>query len=110
MLNDSQRQQLTQILWGLGSGDNFAVYIGKRNVEGGPRASVMTNASFRVVLGARGEAAGWDYDVNYQKNSVDSSVTYINDFFAPRINERIGWIIRTAYSLIRALLLSKQGH
>ena len=49
----------------------------------------MTNASFRVVLGARGEAAGWDYDVNYQKNSVDSSVTYINDFFAPRIGEAL---------------------
>ena len=88
LLNDTQRQQLTDT-WGLGSGDDFAVYIGKRNVEGGPRASVMTNASFRVVLGARGEAAGWDYDVNYQKNSVDSSVTYINDFFAPRIGEAL---------------------
>ena len=50
LLNDTQRQQLTDT-WGLGSGDEFAVYIGKRNVEGGPRASVMTNASFRVVLG-----------------------------------------------------------
>ncbi|MFQ3263156.1 MAG: iron complex outermembrane receptor protein [Porticoccaceae bacterium] len=88
LLNDSQRQALTDT-WGLGAGDEFAVYIGKRNVEGGPRASVMTNASFRVVLGARGEAAGWDYDVNYQKNSVDSSVTYINDFFAPRIGEAL---------------------
>ena len=88
LLNDSQRQALTDT-WGLGAGDEFAVYIGKRNVEGGPRASVMGNASFRVVLGARGEAAGWDYDVNYQKNSVDSSVTYINDFFAPRIGEAL---------------------
>ena len=88
LLNDSQRQALTDT-WGLGAGDEFAVYIGKRNVEGGPRASVLTNASFRVVLGARGEAAGWDYDVNYQKNSVDSSVTYINDFFAPRIGEAL---------------------
>ena len=85
LLNDSQRQALTDT-WGLASGDDFAVYIGKRNVEGGPRASVMTNASFRIVLGARGEVQGWDYDVNYQKNSVDSSVTYINDFFAPNIS------------------------
>ena len=85
LLNDSQRTALTDT-WGLASGDDFAVYIGKRNVEGGPRASVMTNASFRIVLGARGEVQGWDYDVNYQKNSVDSSVTYINDFFAPNIS------------------------
>ena len=85
LLNDSQRQALTDT-WGLASGDDFAVYIGKRNVEGGPRASVITNASFRIVLGARGEVQGWDYDVNYQKNSVDSSVTYINDFFAPNLS------------------------
>ena len=85
LLNDSQRQALTDT-WGLASGDDFAVYIGKRNVEGGPRASVITNATFRIVLGARGEVQGWDYDVNYQKNSVDSSVTYINDFFAPNIS------------------------
>ena len=84
LLNDSQRQALTDT-WGLGSGDQFAVYIGKRNVEGGPRASVMTNSSFRVVLGMQGELEGWDYDVNYQKNNVDSSITYINDFFAPNI-------------------------
>jgi len=84
LLNDSQRQALTDT-WGLGSGDEFGVYIGKRNVEGGPRASVMSNSSFRVVLGVEGAVQGWDYDVNYQRNSVDSSVTYINDFFAPSI-------------------------
>jgi outer membrane receptor protein involved in Fe transport len=88
LLNDSQRTALTDT-WGLTSGDDFAVYIGKRNVEGGPRASVITNASFRIVLGARGEMAGWDYDVNYQKNSVDSSLTYINDFFAPNISSAL---------------------
>ena len=85
LLNDSQRQALTDT-WGLASGDEFGVYIGKRNVEGGPRASVMTNSSFRVVLGVEGTVQDWDYDVNYQKNYVDSSVTYINDFFKPRIS------------------------
>ena len=88
LLNDTQRQQLTDT-WGLGSGDEFAVYIGKRNVEGGPRASVMTNSSFRIVLGLEGTVGDWDYDVNYQKNYVDSSVTYINDFFGPKIVEAL---------------------
>jgi iron complex outermembrane receptor protein len=84
LLNDSQRQALTDT-WGLTSGDEFGVYIGKRNVEGGPRASVMSNSSFRVVMGVEGAVQGWDYDVNYQRNYVDSSITYINDFFAPNI-------------------------
>ena len=88
LLNDTQRQQLTDT-WGLGSGDDFAVYIGKRNVEGGPRASVITNTSYRVVVGAEGEMGDWSYDVNYQKNYVDSSITYINDFFAPNIKSAL---------------------
>ena len=88
LLNDAQRQQLTDT-FDLGSGDEFGVYIGKRNVEGGPRASVMTNSSFRVVLGLEGTVGDWDYDVNYQKNYVDSSVTYINDFFGPKIVEAL---------------------
>lgn len=89
LLNDSQRQALTDT-WGLTTGDEFAVYIGKRNVEGGPRASVMGNSSYRVVLGAEGTmAGGWDYDLSYQKYHVNSSVTYINDFFGPRIGEAL---------------------
>ena len=84
LLSDAQKQQL-QGLFNQDGTDQFVAYIGKRNVEGGPRASVMTNSSFRVVLGMEGELQGWDYDVNYQKNNVDSSITYINDFFAPNI-------------------------
>jgi iron complex outermembrane receptor protein len=49
----------------------------------------MTNSSFRVVLGLEGTVGDWDYDVNYQKNYVDSSVTYINDFFGPKIVEAL---------------------
>jgi outer membrane receptor protein involved in Fe transport len=89
LLNDTQRAQLTST-WGLQSGDEFGVYIGKRNVEGGARASVMGNNSYRIVLGAEGTlAGGWDYDVNYQKYRVNSRITYINDFFGPRITEAL---------------------
>ncbi|HCP98750.1 MAG TPA: TonB-dependent receptor, partial [Pseudoalteromonas sp.] len=64
LLSDAQKQQL-QGLFNQDGTDQFVAYIGKRNVEGGPRASVMTNSSFRVVLGMEGELQGWDYDVNY---------------------------------------------
>jgi outer membrane cobalamin receptor len=89
LLNDSQRQALTDT-WGLGPGDDFAVYIGKRNVEGGARSNILENNSFRMVLGVEGTMAdGWDYDVNYQKGRVNSYSTYINDFFAPKITEAL---------------------
>jgi iron complex outermembrane recepter protein len=67
--------------------DTLGVYIGKRNVEGGPRSNILENNSFRMVLGVEGTMAeGWDYDVSYQKGRVNSYSTYINDFFAPKIS------------------------
>jgi len=85
LLTDAQRTFITNEL-GLGSGDQFATYIGKRNVEGGPRASNLEHSSFRIVVGSEGDINdNWSYDAYYQFSSVSSSSVYINDFFAPRI-------------------------
>jgi outer membrane receptor protein involved in Fe transport len=85
LLNDSQRKSLTD-RFGLKSGDQFATYIGKRNVEGGPRAANLEHTSFRMVLGTKGEINDlWSYDVTAQFGSTSSSTAYINDFFGPRI-------------------------
>ncbi|QTH64773.1 TonB-dependent receptor [Psychrosphaera ytuae] len=85
LLSDAQRSFLTTEL-GLESGDEFATYIGKRNVEGGPRSSNLEHSSFRIVVGSEGEINDtWSYDASYQFASVTSSSVYINDFFAPRI-------------------------
>ena len=45
LLTDAQRQNLTD-RFGLTSGDQFATYIGKRNVEGGPRVNQLEHNSF----------------------------------------------------------------
>lgn len=70
--------------------DEFGVYIGKRNVEGGPRASNFEHSGFRIVTGLKGAINdNWDYDVSYLYGSTASSLAYINDFFAPRIAEAV---------------------
>jgi len=86
LLNDAQRQQLAD---GLGVDPvtgQAAVYIGKRNVEGGPRKDSLQHNSFRIVLGSEGEINdNWTYDASIQYGSSTYVSTYQNDFFAPRI-------------------------
>jgi iron complex outermembrane receptor protein len=66
--------------------DRLALYIGKRNTEGGPRSDLLQYTSYRTVTGVKGVLnENWDYDVNYQHSHSSSSSTYINDFFAPKI-------------------------
>jgi outer membrane receptor protein involved in Fe transport len=66
--------------------DEFAVYVGKRNVEGGPRTNVYDHSAFRIVTGVRGRLWGnWDYDISYLTAQTSSTSTYVNDFLAPSI-------------------------
>jgi iron complex outermembrane receptor protein len=66
--------------------DMFEFWIGKRNVEGGPRVEILDHSSFRVVGGVKGPINdNWDYDVYYLQGRTTSSSTYMNDFFAPKI-------------------------
>jgi len=70
--------------------NEYGIYIGKRNVEGGPRASNFQHDSFRIVTGLKGSINDdWDYDVSYLYGSTSSSLAYINDFFAPRITTAV---------------------
>ncbi len=70
--------------------DNFAIYIGKRNVEGGARSNLFQHTSWRMVAGTKGVLAGnWDYDVYYLHGQTDSTATYINDLDANKIRPRV---------------------
>jgi outer membrane receptor protein involved in Fe transport len=56
------------------AGDSLDLFIGRRNVEGGPRASVYRHENYRVVLGARGTITGpWKYDIyaSYYHTTLD---------------------------------------
>jgi iron complex outermembrane receptor protein len=66
--------------------DMFEFWIGKRNVEGGPRVEILNSNSFRIVAGIKGAITDkWDYDISYLKGRTTSSSAYKNDFFAPKI-------------------------
>jgi len=66
--------------------DDFGIYVGKRNVEGGPRSNNFTNDGFRLAVGTKGDINDqWSYDVSYLYAQTRQNSTYINDFFAPNI-------------------------
>ena len=73
-----------------GGYDEFGVYVGKRNVEGGPRSDNTSHDAFRIVTGLKGDINdSWSYDVSYLYANTRSTSTYVNDFFAPKIRKNI---------------------
>ena len=55
----------------IAAGTNVAMYIGRRNVEGGGRQQSFANSSFRTVAGVRGAInEAWGYDVSAQYSSA----------------------------------------
>ncbi len=79
--------------------EQFGIYIGKRNVEGGPRASNFQHDGFRIVTGLKGAITdGWDYEVSYLYGQTDSSMAYVNDFFAPKIAQAVNGVACAADS------------
>ena len=66
--------------------DDFGIYIGKRNVEGGPRQDRLSHNSFRIVTGVRGVLKDdWEYDMSYMYAHTDSSSTTVNNLLGPRV-------------------------
>ncbi|MCC5995908.1 MAG: TonB-dependent receptor [Oceanicaulis sp.] len=63
-----------------------AVYVGKRNSEGGPRISDIESNSFRLVMGSEGDFGnGWSYDVSFMYGANSSNEANRNDFLTPNL-------------------------
>jgi outer membrane receptor protein involved in Fe transport len=70
--------------------DGFSAYIGKRNVEGGGRQSIIQHDSFRILSGAKGDlGGGWSYDASLQFGQSSLSNTYKNDFLLPSVADAV---------------------
>ncbi len=66
------------------------VYVGKRNVEGGPRISQLESNSFRIVTGAEGDLFGdWSYKFSFLYGRNSSNEANINDFITSRLDEAL---------------------
>ncbi|MEI6860519.1 MAG: TonB-dependent receptor [Shewanella sp.] len=90
LLTDLQVQQL-QTLFNQTDDDQFVAYIGKRNVEGGPRENNLEHNSYRILLGMEGDINdSWTYDISYNYSATSSSSVYKNDLLSTKIAERVG--------------------
>jgi iron complex outermembrane recepter protein len=69
-----------------GPTDVAPYYIGRRNVEGGPRVDDLRHTSFRTLVGLRGDLTdNWSYDVSANFARLSYSETYLNDMSTTRI-------------------------
>ncbi|GIU30661.1 TonB-dependent receptor domain-containing protein [Shewanella sp. MBTL60-007] len=92
LLTDLQKQQL-QSQFNQTDVDQFVAYIGKRNVEGGPRSNNLEHNSYRILTGMEGDINdNWTYDVSFNYSATSSSSVYQNDLLAPKIAPRVGAI------------------
>jgi outer membrane receptor protein involved in Fe transport len=70
----------------IANGDSVAMYIGRRNVEGGGRQQSFANSTFRVVAGLRGAInEAWGYDVSAQFSEGTGTATTLNNFDKNRV-------------------------
>lgn len=70
--------------------DACPLYIGRRNVEGGPRFDDLRHTTYRVLVGARGEITDdWSYDAFANFSKLVYNETYFNDMSVTRIGRAL---------------------
>ena len=86
------------------------VLIGRRNVEGGPRQGKLTHASYRGVLGLRGDLnETWDYDAFAQYAKVEMRDNYQNDLSVTRIRRALDAVMHNGDVVCRSALPDENG-
>ncbi|MBX3703719.1 MAG: TonB-dependent receptor, partial [Steroidobacteraceae bacterium] len=74
----------------IANGDSVTMYIGRRNVEGGPRQQAFANSTFRIVSGVRGAINdSWDYDVSASYATGTGSQRTLANFVKDRVNRAL---------------------
>jgi iron complex outermembrane receptor protein len=70
--------------------DRVPIYVGKRNVEGGPRFDDLQHQSARSLIGLRGDiSANWRYDAFVNFSRLNLSEKYNNDLSIENINKAL---------------------
>ena len=84
-MSDQQKQVLCGD-YGLGPDDDQVAYLGRRNVEGGPRRQDLRHTSWRGVFGVRGDINdAWRHDTFLQYSEVSMKSAYQNDLSITKI-------------------------
>ncbi|MCK5574227.1 MAG: TonB-dependent receptor plug domain-containing protein, partial [Sphingomonadales bacterium] len=75
---------------GLGGDDIATAFVGRRNIEGGPRQMNNSNDTFRITGGFRGDITeGWTYDLHGQYAKVKNSRIMGNELIVPRMQKAL---------------------
>jgi outer membrane receptor protein involved in Fe transport len=75
---------------GLTPAQNTTLFIGRRNVEGGPRQNGLRHDSYRLVLGAKGDFAdAWTYDVYAQYGDTVYAENFLHDMSITRLGRSL---------------------
>ncbi|MBL4789192.1 MAG: TonB-dependent receptor [Kordiimonadaceae bacterium] len=81
---------------GLSGSDIATVFIGRRNVEGGPRQFDNSNQTLRITGGLRGDINDtWSYDLNGQFARVTNVQASLNDLVEERL-QRAFFVVNDA--------------
>lgn len=91
----------------IAAGDTTALYIGRRNTEGGGRQQDFHNTSFRGLVGSRGAIAeGWDYDASVQFSRTTADQRTLNYFSIQRLERAIDVVNLNGVATCRSALPS----
>jgi iron complex outermembrane recepter protein len=85
-------QEMQVICTDQGYGPHDIAYLNplRRDVEGGPRADILSHQEWMLVAGLKGQiGGGWNYDIYGQHNENRTPENYINDFNINRIQEAL---------------------
>ena len=92
------------------AGGRQVAFMGRRNVEGGPRRNELTHASYRGVLGIRGDLdETWNYDAFVQYAEVELRDTYRNDLSVTRIHRALDVVMHNGEAVCRSALPDADG-
>jgi iron complex outermembrane recepter protein len=83
--------------FGITSATPGDLFIGRRDIEGGPRINDLRHTDYRYVVGVKGEAfKGWDYDVYYQQGKSLLQIEYFNDFSVAKMQRALNVVTNPA--------------
>lgn len=75
---------------GLSDASDIGIYVGKRNIEGGPRFFDTTDNQYRFVAGMEGAINdNWSYDVSILQGATSTSTVGTNDFVGSRVTDAL---------------------
>jgi iron complex outermembrane recepter protein len=68
----------------------LTVYVGRRNIEGGPRRTDTEDTTFRMVLGTEGAITdNWSYDASFLFAQTANDLQGFNDFLSSRVSQAL---------------------